>query len=79
MNMDAGHFPRPLGQDWLDQMFRAKSAMTGGVLRRSAIDVDREIGRAALELEVRRRGFHMLECGAHFVVVCSAQPLKIIC
>ena len=39
--------PRPLGQDWLDQIFRARAAQTGGVLRRKVADVDREVGRAA--------------------------------
>jgi hypothetical protein len=70
---------RPLGQDWLDQIFRAKAAASGGVIRRSIRDVEREIGRDALELEVRRRGFHLLECGPHFVIVCSPAPIRVIC
>jgi hypothetical protein len=28
-----------------------------------SLDVEREVGRDALELAVRRRGFHMIECG----------------
>jgi Trk K+ transport system NAD-binding subunit len=70
---------RPLGQDWLDQIFRAKAAREGGVVRRKLADIDREIGRAALELEVRRRGFHMIECGDHAVVICSKEPIRIVC
>jgi hypothetical protein len=70
---------RPLGQDWLAQIFRAKTAASGGVIRRSIRDVEREIGRDALELEVRRRGFHLLECGQHFVIVCSPAPIRIVC
>ena len=71
--------PRPIGQDWLEQIFRAKAAVTGGVIRRKVRDVDREIGRDALELEVRRRGFHLLECGGDFVIVCSSAPIRIVC
>ncbi|WP_372884717.1 N-(5'-phosphoribosyl)anthranilate isomerase [Shimia sp.] len=71
--------PSLLGQDWLDQMFRSKSAATGGVVRRRVADVHREIGRAALELEVRRRGWHMLQCGPHYVVLCSPAPFSVIC
>jgi hypothetical protein len=71
--------PRPLGQDWLEQIFRAKAAANGGVIRRKVRDVDREIGRDALELEVRRRGFHLLECGGDFVIVCSSAPIRIVC
>ena len=70
---------RPLGQDWLDQVFRAKSAARGGVVRRRVADVEREIGRATFELEVRRRGFHLLECGGQYIVVCSSEPVRMIC
>ncbi len=69
---------RPLGQDWLDQIFHAKAARSGGVLRRKVRDVEREIGRDILELEVRRRGFHLLEC-EDFVIICSAAPIRILC
>jgi hypothetical protein len=70
---------RASGQDWLDQVFRAKAASCGGVLRRKVRDVEREIGRDALELEVRRRGFHLLECVGDFVIVCSPVPIRILC
>lgn len=71
--------PRPRKQEWLDQIFRAKSAQTGGVVRRKVADVDREVGRDTLELEVRRRGFHMVECGRDFVIFCSRAPIRMIC
>ena len=74
--------PRPpalLGQDWLDQVFRAKAAQTGGVVRRKIADVEREIGRDALELAVRRRGYHLIECDRDFVIICSGAPLRVIC
>ena len=70
---------RPLGQDWLDQIFRAKAAASGGVVRRKVCDVEREIGRDALELAVRRRGFHLLECGTDFVIVCNTAPIRVVC
>ncbi|MCI2398290.1 N-(5'-phosphoribosyl)anthranilate isomerase [uncultured Aliiroseovarius sp.] len=68
-----------LGADWLSQIFRAKAVVTGGVVRRRVRDVEREIGRDALELEVRKRGFHMIECGDHFVILCTRDPVQIIC
>jgi hypothetical protein len=64
---------------WLDQMFASRAALSGGVIRRSVDDVVREVGRSALELEVRRRGFHLIECGGQFLVVCSAGPIRIVC
>ena len=71
--------PPLVGQDWLDQIFRAKAAHRGGVVRRKIADVEREVGRNALELEVRRRGFHLIECDRDFVILCTAAPLNIIC
>jgi hypothetical protein len=71
--------PALIGQDWLDQIFRAKSAQTGGVVRRKVRDVERGVGRDALELAVRRRGFHMIECDRDFVIICSSGPKRVIC
>lgn len=66
-------------QDWIDQVFKARAVTTGGVLRRSVAWVEHEIGRDRFIGEVRRRGFHMLECGGQFVVVCSDSPIRMIC
>jgi hypothetical protein len=75
----AARTPALIGQDWLDQIFRAKSAQTGGVVRRKVRDVERGVGRDALELAVRRRGFHMIECDRDFVIICSSGPKRVIC
>jgi hypothetical protein len=75
----AARTPALIGQDWLDQIFRAKSAQTGGVVRRKVRDVERGVGRDALELAVRRRGFHMIECDRDFAIICSSGPKRVIC
>ena len=64
---------------WCDAMFTAKATLTGGVIRRAVRDVEREIGRAAFEREVRIRGFHLVEVGGQFIVICNAGQLKLIC
>ncbi|MGR3342024.1 MAG: N-(5'-phosphoribosyl)anthranilate isomerase [Paracoccaceae bacterium] len=64
---------------WIDSIFAAKAARTGGVVRRSAKWVEREIGRKRFEFEVRKRGFHMIECGGQLVVICNAGGLTVIC
>ncbi|WP_127112099.1 N-(5'-phosphoribosyl)anthranilate isomerase [Shimia sediminis] len=71
--------PSLLAQDWLDQIFRSKSATTGGVLRRKVSDVHREVGREVLELEVRRRGWHLLHSNDHYIILCSPAPFSVIC
>lgn len=71
---------RPLSANdlWLSQIFAAKSVQSGGVVRRRVADVERKIGRTALELEVRRRGFHMLEAGGQYIIICSRAPLHVL-
>ena len=64
---------------WIDSIFATKAARTGGVVRRSAKGVEREIGRKRFENEVRDRGFHMIECGGQLVVICNAGGLSVIC
>jgi hypothetical protein len=51
----------------------------GVAVRLDVRRVGRELGRDALELEVRRRGFHLLECGGDFGIVCSSAPIRIVC
>jgi len=50
-----------------------------GVVRRKICDVERKVGRQALELEVRRRGFHLTEAGSQFIIICSRQEIRLIC
>nr|WP_149586994.1 N-(5'-phosphoribosyl)anthranilate isomerase [Tabrizicola flagellatus] len=64
---------------WLDHVFSAKAAATGGVVRRSIRDVEREVGRARFVAEVRRRGFHLVECGGQYIVICNQGQIRILC
>ena len=64
---------------WIRHVFSARAAQTGGVVRRSVSWVDREVGRKRFEAEVRARGFHMIECGGQFVVICNGSGLRVIC
>jgi hypothetical protein len=62
---------------WCARIFDAKSARRGGIVRRAVRDVDREIGRAAFVDEVSRRGFHLIECGGQYIVICNAGQLVV--
>jgi hypothetical protein len=55
---------------WIAQIFAAKAAMTGGVIRRNRQWVETEIGWDRFVTEVRLRGFHLLETGHQLIVVC---------
>lgn len=39
--------------------------------RRPVRDVEQTIGRDRLRQEVKRRGYHMIECGGQFLIICS--------
>ena len=64
---------------WLDRIFAAEAVRRGGVVRRAVRDVEREVGRDRLELEVRRRGFHLVEVAGQFVIICTPGQLRVIC
>jgi hypothetical protein len=64
---------------WIDQIFSARSARSGGVVRRSIAWIEREVGRGYFEEAVRKRQFHMVECGGQLVVICNSDGLKVIC
>ena len=73
--------PRPPTRDdlWFQNIFEATSVRTGGVVRRKICDVERTVGRHALEVEVRRRGYHLIEAGSQFIIICSRNDIRLIC
>lgn len=63
---------------WINQMFRAKSVRRGGVIRRSRSSVLKYASLELLEREVLRRGFHLVEVGDQFVVICNTGDLRLV-
>lgn len=70
---------RIVNPSWANAVFTAKAAAKGGVVRRAVRDVEREIGREAFVREVRRRGYHMVQVGGQFVVICNPGQMTVIC
>ena len=62
---------------YLQDLYVDAQVRGGGVGRRSKHDVEREMGYEALRAAVRARGFHLLECGDHYLVVCTARRMRI--
>jgi hypothetical protein len=65
-------------QEFIDKIFGAKQAQTGGVVRRSSEDVHRYASEAELVAAVKERGFHMVQSGDQFVIFCNQGEFKII-
>lgn len=64
---------------WMLQLFSARTAREGGVVRRQTRDVERIVGRAAFERELRRRGFHAVENAGQFVIFCNNEQVRVLC
>ena len=71
--------PPVLNPAWCLALFGAKAASNGGIIRRAVCDVEREVGREAFFAEVRKRGFHLVECGGQFIVICNHGQMKVHC
>ena len=65
-------------EQWLDQIFSAKSALQGGVVRRKVRDIDRLVGRPLFREELRKRGYRAIEDNGNFVIFCNRAPLRIL-
>ena len=66
-------------QAWLNGVFDAKAVARGGIVRRAVRDVNREVGRDLFVQEVRKRGYHLVECGGQYIVICNAGQMNVIC
>jgi hypothetical protein len=64
---------------WISEIFAAKAVAKGGVIRRDIRWIDREIGRDRFLAEVRARGFHLVETGGQWVVICNRGFFRVIC
>jgi hypothetical protein len=72
--------PAPITPDrWIVQIFSAKAAAEGGIVRRKVCDVERLVGRHRFLHEARRRGFHVVENAGQFIVLCNQEPVKVLC
>jgi hypothetical protein len=64
---------------WLLQLFSAKSAREGGIVRRAVRDVEQIIGRHNFECELRRRGYHAVENAGQYVIFCNNETVRMLC
>lgn len=72
------HRMLPPNDAWIAQLFSSQAARKGAVVRRYQAWVRREVGCDAFELEIRRRGFHLIETADRFLVVCHNGPIRIL-
>jgi len=64
---------------WMQQIFDAKAARAGSVVRRKLTDIERIVGRDAFECELRRRGYHAVENAGQVVIFCNNEAVRVLC
>ena len=71
--------PAPLSADaWMQHLFSSQAAHKGAVIRRKIRDIERYVGRATFEAELKRRGFHAVENAGQMVIFCNQEPIHLI-
>lgn len=69
--------PAPLSPEaWITDLFSSKAACQGAVIRRKLRDIERYVGRARFEDELRRRGFHAVENAGQLIIFCNQDPIR---
>lgn len=63
---------------WITHLFSAKAAGEGGVIRRKIRDIERYVGRAYFEAELRRRGYHAVENAGQLIIFCNQEPIRVV-
>jgi tRNA U55 pseudouridine synthase TruB len=73
------HTLSPLSPEmWMLDMFSSKAARSGTVIRRKIRDIERHVGRAEFEEELKRRGYHAVENAGQMVIFCNQQPIRVV-
>jgi hypothetical protein len=71
------HTPAPLSPEhWMLYLFSSRAAREGAVIRRKVRDIDRYVGRAKFEDELKRRGFQAFENAGQWVIFCNKEPIR---
>lgn len=61
---------------FLADLFAAKAAREGGIIRRKRRDIERFYGIEAFLDVMRCRGFSVVENAGQFVIFCNRDPLR---
>ena len=64
---------------FMERLFAAKAVNKAGVIRRAKRDVHKHISRVDFIAEVKRRGFHLIECGGQYVILCNDDDMTVLC
>ncbi len=63
---------------WTQRIFDSKIAKRGGLARRKISNIEKYSSRENLKSECKKRGFHIVENGDQWVIICNEGHVKII-
>lgn len=63
---------------WIDQIFKTRVSKNGGIARRKKASVHKYASRDVLIRAVKRRGFHLIEIGDQYVILCNTGDMRVI-
>ncbi len=63
---------------YINAIFAAKAAKSGGIVRRSIANVKKYASAGYLIAEVNRLGFHIIENGDQYIIICNSGNCKLI-
>lgn len=66
-------------EEWLKRVFECRAVDKGGVIKRQALDVEREVGHAVFVAAVRNRGCRLIRTRHHPVILCDQGPIEMQC
>ncbi|MEO6300979.1 MAG: N-(5'-phosphoribosyl)anthranilate isomerase [Paracoccaceae bacterium] len=73
------HLPVAITPDhWIVQVFSARSAAEGGIVRRQVADVERLVGRDRFLKEIHKRGYRAVENAGQIIVFCNSEPVQLL-
>lgn len=58
-------------QAWINQIFDAKITQKYGLARRNKSDVEKYASSESLKTSVKARGWHLIETGDQYVILCN--------
>lgn len=64
---------------WLNQIFDAMAVQNGDIVRRKTSDVHKHASHEELVAEVKSRGFHLVETGNQYLIICNPGALQLHC
>ena len=64
---------------WVDDIFRAGQANTGGIVRRSIKSVEEYASVEEVVVAARDRGFHVVATGDQLVILCHPGEMSVLC